>query len=70
MTFLGKTLFRHYHGCYCLGKLGLDILRFNNYPKAILKLEKEIIVAKSDLAKKGFSNSSLSGNIFRNHFRI
>mmetsp|Transcript_26948 Transcript_26948/g.27181 ORF Transcript_26948/g.27181 Transcript_26948/m.27181 type:complete len:92 (+) Transcript_26948:289-564(+) len=44
-------------GCYCLGKLGLDIACFNDYPEATLKLEKEIIIAKADLEKKGFKFS-------------
>ena len=26
-------------GCYCLGKLGYDLVTFNDYPKEIQKLE-------------------------------
>ena len=41
-------------GCFCLGKLGLDIVCFNDMPQEIQKLEKEIVEAKADLKKKGF----------------
>lgn len=41
-------------GCYCLAKLGYDLLTFNDYPKEIKKLEQDIINAHTDLKKRGY----------------
>mmetsp|Transcript_3602 Transcript_3602/g.5613 ORF Transcript_3602/g.5613 Transcript_3602/m.5613 type:complete len:92 (-) Transcript_3602:578-853(-) len=43
-------------GCYCLAKLGYDLFSFNDYPLEIKKLEKDIIEAKKDLARRGFKS--------------
>jgi hypothetical protein len=42
-------------GCYCLYRLGSDIISFNDYPEEITKLEKDILIAREDLKKRGFS---------------
>lgn len=41
-------------GCYCLGKLGIDLLTFNDYPHEIKALEADIDAARADLASRGF----------------
>eukprot|EP01038_Epipyxis_sp_PR26KG_P004532 gene4532-6398_t len=41
-------------GSYCLGKLGYDLMVFNDYPDEIKKLELDIIRAKQDLLTRGF----------------
>mmetsp|Transcript_16717 Transcript_16717/g.25112 ORF Transcript_16717/g.25112 Transcript_16717/m.25112 type:complete len:93 (+) Transcript_16717:30-308(+) len=41
-------------GCYCLMKLGLGVLMFNDCPGEIKKLEEEIIEAKADLKRRGY----------------
>jgi dolichyl-phosphate mannosyltransferase polypeptide 3 len=41
-------------GCYCLGRLGFDLLTFNDYPEEINKLEQDILCARTDLKKRGF----------------
>lgn len=41
-------------GCYCLTKIGLDLLTFNDYPEEINKLEEDIKIADADLKKRGF----------------
>jgi dolichyl-phosphate mannosyltransferase polypeptide 3 len=43
-------------GCYCLGKLGYDLMTFNDYPQEIGKLEQDIHIAKDDLKRKGFKS--------------
>lgn len=44
-------------GSYCLGKLGFDLVCFNDYPSEITKLEKDVDEAKADLRKRGFKAS-------------
>jgi hypothetical protein len=44
-------------GCYCLTKLGWDLLTFNDYPKEIGKLEEDIRAAEADLKRRGFTPS-------------
>lgn len=39
-------------GCYCLFKLGIDLLSFNDYPKEIHKLEK----VRENIDYYGFMN--------------
>ncbi len=34
-------------GSYCLGRLGMDLLTFNDYPEEIKKLEKVLFTTKS-----------------------
>lgn len=41
-------------GCYCLYKLGSDLLNFRNCPEEIKKLETDITNARKDLSKRGF----------------
>lgn len=41
-------------GCYCLTKIGWDLLTFNDYPEEISKLEEDIRIADEDLKKRGF----------------
>lgn len=41
-------------GCYCLGKLGMDLLTFNDFPHEIKALEADIAAAREDLASRGF----------------
>ena len=41
-------------GSFCVGKLGMDLLTFNDYPQEIGALEKDIAAAKADLNKRGF----------------
>ena len=41
-------------GSFCVGKLGIDLLTFNDYPHEIGALEKDIAAAKADLDKRGF----------------
>lgn len=41
-------------GCYCLTKLGWDLLTFNDYPKEIGRLEEDINAAEVDLKRRGF----------------
>lgn len=41
-------------GCFCLGRLGLDIISFNNLPHEIANLNNDILEAKNDLKKRGF----------------
>ena len=41
-------------GCYCLGKIGYDLLMFNDYPEEIIKLELDIKNAETDLKSRGF----------------
>lgn len=43
-------------GCYCLSKIGCDLLSFNDYPHEITKLETDIKVADDDLKSRGFSH--------------
>jgi hypothetical protein len=43
-------------GSYCLCKLGLDLVSFNDYPLEIQKLEKDVNEAKADLKKRGFKS--------------
>lgn len=50
MPFYAIILF----GCYCLAKLGIDLLTFNDYPEEIIKLTVDIAAAKEDLRKRGF----------------
>lgn len=44
-------------GCYCLTKLGIDLLTFNDYPEEIFNLEKDIKIAEIDLKKRGYDVS-------------
>lgn len=41
-------------GSFCIGKLGIDLLTFHDYPHEIGALEKNIEAAKADLVKRGF----------------
>ena len=41
-------------GCYCLARLGIDLLTFNDYPDEIKKLEKDIAACRVHLQSKGF----------------
>ena len=41
-------------GSVLLGKLGWDLIRFNDYPDEIKKLEEDIALARKDLTKRGF----------------
>jgi dolichyl-phosphate mannosyltransferase polypeptide 3 len=41
-------------GCYCLTKLGYDLLTFNDYPAEIALLERDIQAAEADLKRRGF----------------
>ena len=43
-------------GCYCLSKLGYDLILFNDYPLEIAKLENDIKIADADLKSRGFSH--------------
>jgi dolichyl-phosphate mannosyltransferase polypeptide 3 len=43
-------------GCYCLSKLGYDLLTFNDYPLEIIALEKDIKMADADLKSRGFTH--------------
>ncbi len=43
-------------GCYCLMKIGFDLLTFNDYPLEIGKLEKDIKIAENDLKNRGFTD--------------
>ena len=45
-------------GCYCLTKLGFDLLTFNDYPDEIRRLEHDIRAAETDLKRRGFNTSS------------
>ena len=40
-------------GCYCLYRLGTDLLAFNSCPHEIKALENDISAARKDLAKRG-----------------
>jgi hypothetical protein len=40
-------------GSFCLARLGLDLLTFNDYPEQILVLEKEIKLARKELENMG-----------------
>ena len=40
-------------GCYCLFRLGCDLLAFNNCPEEVKKLEADIVAAREDLKKRG-----------------
>ena len=40
-----------YLGCYCLMKLGTDLINFREYPEEADKLNAEILEAKEDLKK-------------------
>mgnify|MGYP000274172678 CR=1 FL=1 len=40
-------------GCYCLFKLGWDILSYRDMPEAIEELAQEIKTARGDLKKRG-----------------
>ena len=44
-------------GCYCLARLGLDLLTFNDYPEEIMKLTVDIAAAKEDLRQRGFKDN-------------
>jgi dolichyl-phosphate mannosyltransferase polypeptide 3 len=44
-------------GCYCLTKLGLDLLTFRDCPQEIPKLAKEIEQARKDLQNRGFKTT-------------
>ena len=44
-------------GCYCLGKLGIDLLTFNDCPHEISLLEADIAAAEADLKARGFTAS-------------
>lgn len=44
-------------GCYCLMKLGYDLLTFNDYPAEIALLERDIKAAEADLKRRGFVGS-------------
>lgn len=44
-------------GCYCLYRLGSDIVSFNDYPEETLKLEKDILIAREDLKARGFKST-------------
>ena len=41
-------------GCYCLWKLGVDLLMFKDCPEDIPKLAKEIEQVREDLKRRGF----------------
>ena len=41
-------------GCYCLTKLGIDLLTFRDCPQEIPKLAKEIEQAREDLKRRGY----------------
>ena len=43
-------------GCYCLSKLGYDLVSFNDYPEEISKLENDIKIADADLKSRGFTH--------------
>ena len=45
-------------GCYCLTKLGYDLLTFNDYPDEIRRLEQDIRAAEMDLNRRGFKATS------------
>ena len=45
-------------GCYCLTKLGYDLLTFNDYPNEIRRLEQDIRAAETDLQRRGFKTIS------------
>ena len=47
-------------GCYCLTKLGYDLLTFNDYPEEIRRLEHDIRAAEADLQRRGFKTTSTS----------
>jgi len=40
-------------GCYCLFRLGKDLLSFRNCPEEVKKLEDDIVIARADLKKRG-----------------
>jgi len=41
-------------GSLLLGKLGWDLIRFNDFPGEIKKLEDDIALARMDLTSRGF----------------
>ena len=41
-------------GSVLLGKLGWDLIKFNDYPGEIKKLEEDIALARKDLTSRGF----------------
>jgi dolichol-phosphate mannosyltransferase subunit 3 len=43
-------------GCYCLFKLGYDVLSYKNMPEAIDELKIEMDHARVDLKRKGFKS--------------
>ena len=45
-------------GCYCLTKLGFDLLTFNDYPDEIRRLEQDIRAAETDLKQRGFKTTA------------
>ena len=45
-------------GCYCLTKLGFDLLTFNDYPDEIRRLEQDIRTAEADLKRRGFDTTT------------